>query len=104
MHLQQMFDVAGKSAIVTGAADGIGRAYAEVLSENGARVCLLDINRSGIDRTVAALRAAGGNAWGQCVDVTDRPAMAKAFDEVARQHGRIDIVFANAGIDRGRGI
>jgi NAD(P)-dependent dehydrogenase (short-subunit alcohol dehydrogenase family) len=46
MSLQAMFDVVGKSAIVTGGASGIGRAYAEVLAENGARVCLFDLNRT----------------------------------------------------------
>jgi NAD(P)-dependent dehydrogenase (short-subunit alcohol dehydrogenase family) len=44
MSLQQMFDVAGKSAIVTGGANGLGRAYAEVLVENGARVCIFDLD------------------------------------------------------------
>jgi NAD(P)-dependent dehydrogenase (short-subunit alcohol dehydrogenase family) len=104
MKLQQMFDVTGKSAIVTGAASGIGRAYAEVLAENGARVCLFDVNTALMDQAVAEMRAAcGGDVWGQRVDVTDRAAMAAAFDAVAERHGRIDIVFANAGIDAGPG-
>jgi NAD(P)-dependent dehydrogenase (short-subunit alcohol dehydrogenase family) len=103
MSLQAMFDVVGKSAIVTGGASGIGRAYAEVLAENGARVCLFDLNREQLDDTVRALSTAGGEVWGQVVDVTDRPGMAEAFDLVAERHGRIDIVFANAGIDAGPG-
>jgi NAD(P)-dependent dehydrogenase (short-subunit alcohol dehydrogenase family) len=103
MKVKEMFDVAGKSAIVTGAANGIGRAYAEVLAENGARVCLFDVNQATMDQTVTEIRAAGGDVWGQLIDVTDRTAMAAGFDEVARRHGRIDIVFANAGIDAGPG-
>jgi NAD(P)-dependent dehydrogenase (short-subunit alcohol dehydrogenase family) len=103
MSLQEMFDVAGKSAIVTGGASGIGRAYADVLAENGARVCAFDVDRERLDETVEAQRAAGHDVWGQVVDVTDRARMAEAFGCVADRHGRIDIVFANAGIDAGPG-
>lgn len=101
--LEEMFDVRGKSAIVTGGGSGIGRAYAEVMADNGARVCIFDIDQAGLDETVEAMRNTGGDAWGLKVDVADRAAMAAAFDEVAARHGRIDIVFANAGIDGGPG-
>ncbi|MFT3975190.1 MAG: SDR family NAD(P)-dependent oxidoreductase [Amaricoccus sp.] len=101
--LERMFDVRGKSVIVTGGASGIGKAYAEVMAEQGARVCLFDIDAAGLDAVVAAMTAAGGDVWGQSVDVGDRPAMAAAFDRVAERHGRIDTVFANAGIDPGPG-
>ncbi|MFE3838203.1 SDR family NAD(P)-dependent oxidoreductase [Pseudogemmobacter sonorensis] len=98
--LETMFDVRGKSVIVTGGASGIGRAYAEIMAEGGARVCIFDIDGAGIDRAVAEI---AGEVWGQVVDVGDRPAMAAAFDKVADRHGRIDTVFANAGIDPGPG-
>ncbi|WP_428929061.1 SDR family NAD(P)-dependent oxidoreductase [Marinibacterium sp. SX1] len=98
--LETMFDVRGKSVIVTGGASGIGRAYAEILAEHGAKVCIFDIDPEGLDRTVAEI---GGDTWGQAVDVGDRPAMAAAFDAVAERHGGIDTVFANAGIDPGPG-
>jgi NAD(P)-dependent dehydrogenase (short-subunit alcohol dehydrogenase family) len=101
--LQEMFDVSGKSVIVTGGASGIGRAYAEIMAEHGARVCIFDVDQSGLDETVTAIREAGGDAWNQRIDVSERPAMAEAFDKVAGEHGRIDIVFANAGIDAGPG-
>ncbi|WP_421404493.1 SDR family NAD(P)-dependent oxidoreductase [Agrobacterium fabrum] len=103
MSLQEMFDVAGKTAIVTGAASGLGRAYAEVLAENGANVCLFDVNRTALDDTLDALARAGGNVWGQIVDVTDRTKMEEAFARVFAERGSIDIVFANAGIDAGPG-
>ncbi|PZO79498.1 MAG: short-chain dehydrogenase [Mesorhizobium amorphae] len=98
--LQSMFDVGAKSVIVTGGASGIGRAYAEVMAEHGARVCIFDLDPQGLDATVEAI---GGECWGQVVDVADRSAMAQAFDRVAERHGRIDVVFANAGIDAGPG-
>jgi NAD(P)-dependent dehydrogenase (short-subunit alcohol dehydrogenase family) len=103
MSLQEMFDVAGKSAIVTGGASGIGRAYAEVLAENGAKVCVFDVDEDKLNDAIRALKTEGANVWGQVVDVTDRAGMAEAFDRVADRHGGIDIVFANAGIDAGPG-
>lgn len=101
--LEKMFNVRGKSVIVTGAASGIGRAYAEVMADHGARVCLFDIDGAAQDRLVAELRSRGGDAWGQVIDVSDRPAMARGFDAVAERHGVIDVVFVNAGIDPGPG-
>jgi NAD(P)-dependent dehydrogenase (short-subunit alcohol dehydrogenase family) len=101
--LDKMFDVRGKSVIVTGGASGIGRAYAEVMADNGARVCLFDIDGPGVDRLAADMRANGGDVWGQVIDVSDRPGMAAGFDAVAARHGGIDVVFANAGIDPGPG-
>jgi NAD(P)-dependent dehydrogenase (short-subunit alcohol dehydrogenase family) len=101
--LQQMFDVHGKSVIVTGGASGIGRAYAEVMAEHGARVCILDLDAQNLNKVVAEMAADGADVWGQAIDVSDRPKMAEAFDKVAERHGRIDVVFANAGIDAGPG-
>lgn len=101
--LQEMFDVRGKSTIVTGGASGIGRAYAEIMAEQGARVCIFDLDKKGLDQAVEEMSRAGGDVWGQQVDVTDRPGLARAFDAVAEKHGRIDVVFANAGIDAGPG-
>ena len=101
--MQEMFDVRGKSVIVTGGASGIGRAYAEVMADNGARVCIFDVDAKGLDVVVAEMKAGGAEVWGQALDVADRPRMAEAFDAVAQRHGRIDVVFANAGIDAGPG-
>jgi NAD(P)-dependent dehydrogenase (short-subunit alcohol dehydrogenase family) len=101
--LQEMFDVRGKSVIVTGGASGIGRAYAEVMADNGARVCIFDVDAKGLDAVVAEIGAGGAEVWGQALDVADRTGMAEAFDAVAERHGRVDVVFANAGIDAGPG-
>lgn len=101
--LEKMFDVRGKSVIVTGGASGIGRAYAEIMAEHGARVAIFDIDREGLARVVADMKANGWEVSGDVVDVSDRPGMAAAFDAVAARYGRIDTVFANAGIDPGPG-
>lgn len=105
MSLQTMFDVAGKSVIVTGGASGIGRAYAEIMVEMGAQVCIFDMDAAGLETTLAEIAAKGwdGTVRGAPLDVSDRAALAAAFDTVAQEAGRIDIVFANAGVDAGPG-
>lgn len=99
MRISELFDVSCLATIVTGGASGIGYAYAEAMADNGARVAILDIDRATLDAAVAELRARNGDALGIHVDVTDRPALRAAFDEVVREFGRLDVVFANAGID-----
>ena len=101
--LREMFDVRGKSVIVTGGASGIGRAYSEVMADHGARVCIFDVNAKDLEVVVTEMVSSGGDVWGQALDVADRARMAAAFDAVANRHGRIDVVFANAGIDAGPG-
>jgi NAD(P)-dependent dehydrogenase (short-subunit alcohol dehydrogenase family) len=101
--LERMFDVTGKSVIVTGGASGIGRAYAEIMAQQGARVEIFDIDQDGLDATVLPMQDQGLQVSGKIVDVADRVAMREAFDDVAASSGRIDIVFANAGIDAGPG-
>jgi short-subunit dehydrogenase len=58
MKTSELFDVAGLATIVTGAASGIGYAYADAMADNGARVVLLDIDHAGLDQAVAKLKAA----------------------------------------------
>ncbi len=101
--LEKMFDIRGKSVIVTGGASGIGRAYAEVMADHGARVCVFDIDETAAQAVVDDLKARGGDAWCQTIDVANRQAMATGFDLVAQRHGGLDILFANAGIDPGPG-
>jgi NAD(P)-dependent dehydrogenase (short-subunit alcohol dehydrogenase family) len=103
MKLEEMFNVKGHGAIVTGGASGLGLAFTEVLAENGARVTMLDISKERLDAETKRLKAAGMDVRGTVVDVTDRPAVDRAFDETAKLYGRLDICFANAGIDSGPG-
>jgi NAD(P)-dependent dehydrogenase (short-subunit alcohol dehydrogenase family) len=103
MKTSELFDVAGLATIVTGAASGIGYAYADAMAENGARVVLLDIDRAGLDQAVAKLKAKGGDVRGAVADVTDRSALRATIDRAAGELGRLDVLFANAGIDAGPG-
>jgi NAD(P)-dependent dehydrogenase (short-subunit alcohol dehydrogenase family) len=103
MKIEQLFDVRGRTAVVTGGASGIGLGYAEALAANGARVTLLDVDAGRIQSEVARLRGAGLDVNGRAVDVTNHSGLDKAIDEIAAGYGRLDAAFANAGIDPGPG-
>jgi NAD(P)-dependent dehydrogenase (short-subunit alcohol dehydrogenase family) len=103
MKTRDLFDVEGLCVLITGGAKGLGRAFAEAMLDNGARVTLLDLDRSGLERAVSELRQRSPDVDGVVVDVTDRAAMMAAIDRTADRFGRLDVVFANAGIDAGPG-
>jgi NAD(P)-dependent dehydrogenase (short-subunit alcohol dehydrogenase family) len=85
-------------AIVTGAASGIGRALAAALAAEGSTVVLADIDGPGVERAAAEI---GRGAEAVAVDVTDAGAVAALVASVAERHGRIDLLFNNAGIGAG---
>jgi NAD(P)-dependent dehydrogenase (short-subunit alcohol dehydrogenase family) len=99
----ELFDVEGYGVVVTGGASGLGLGYGEALARNGARVTLLDLNRQMLDEEVARLGADGLDVRGAVVDVTDHATLDAEIDAAAAQYGRLDVVFANAGIDPGPG-
>jgi NAD(P)-dependent dehydrogenase (short-subunit alcohol dehydrogenase family) len=103
MKIAQLFDVSGLATVVTGAASGIGFACAEAMADNGARVTLMDSNGDTLKAVLEKLRARGADVRNMMVDVTDRAALHRAFDESAAHYGRLDVVFANAGISGGPG-
>jgi NAD(P)-dependent dehydrogenase (short-subunit alcohol dehydrogenase family) len=94
-------DLSGKSAVVTGGAQGFGRAIAERFVASGARVALWDRDLPLAHRTAAELGVGGGDQAGAVAvacDVTDPAAVAAARDATLEQLGRIDILINNAGI------
>jgi NAD(P)-dependent dehydrogenase (short-subunit alcohol dehydrogenase family) len=103
MKIADVFKVEGYGVIVTGGASGLGLGFTEVLVANGARVTMLDADSQRLEAETQRLRAAGFDVMGVCVDVTDHPALDKAFADAVRAYGRVDVVFANAGIDPGAG-
>jgi NAD(P)-dependent dehydrogenase (short-subunit alcohol dehydrogenase family) len=87
-------------AAVTGAGSGIGRAIALGYAREGARVAVLDIDGDAIARTVAEIKAAGGQAQAFTLDVTDRDACRAVAATVADKVGAVSILVNNAGITR----
>jgi NAD(P)-dependent dehydrogenase (short-subunit alcohol dehydrogenase family) len=103
VKIDQLFNVAGYGAVVTGGASGIGLGYAEALATNGARVTLLDTHEERVRAETERLRKLGLDVSGAVVDVTDHDTLENALATAARSYGRLDVVFANAGIDSGQG-
>ncbi|MGZ5940614.1 MAG: SDR family NAD(P)-dependent oxidoreductase [Rhizomicrobium sp.] len=103
MKIADLFKVEGYGVVITGGASGLGLGFAEALAENGARVTLLDVDTGRIAAETRRLRELGYDVRGETVDVRDHPALDHAFDSAAREYGKIDVVFANAGIDSGPG-
>ena len=92
-----MFDLRGKVAVVTGTAQGLGRAMAQALAEAGADLVLLDLNAAGNEQTAAAVRACGRRALALAGDVTDFAHIDSIFERVDREFGRIDFLGNVAG-------
>ena len=92
--------LAGRVALVTGAARGIGAATAVALAEAGARVALVDRDTAGLEATADEVGRAGSDALGISADVTDAPAIERAVDTIVAEWGRLDVLVNNAGIVR----
>ena len=90
-------DLKGRCAIVTGGAQGIGRAIAERLLASGAEVALWDRDSELMTRTGQQLAERGGVSTA-AVDVTDPEAVAAAFESTVERHGAVDVMVNNAGI------
>lgn len=93
-----MFALTGKTALVTGGAQGIGKASAEGLAQLGANVILADINEERLQEAVAEIQAKGGNAFAVVMDVCSNNSIDAAVKAGAEHFGGIDIVVNSAGI------
>jgi len=93
--VQQLTD---QVAIVTGGAQGVGRGIASVLAAEGARVVIADLDGKQAESTVAALRGQGHQAFDVTTNVSDPASVETMAALVLSEHGRIDILAANAGI------
>ncbi len=90
--------IAGKVAIVTGAASGMGRATAHLFADEGAAVAAMDRDAGGVQAVVQEIEAAGGRAVAVAVDVADPAAITGAVEAAVAALGPIDILVNNAGI------
>src|SRR5438309_172036 len=96
---KQMGSLADKVAIITGSGRGIGRAIAEAMMNEGAKVVISDINEQLCADTAKEL-AGKGEAIGVPCNVTNTESVEKMVDEVVKKWGRVDILVNNAGITR----
>jgi len=103
VNVSSRFAVDGFGVVVTGGASGLGLAYGEVLAAHGARVTLIDLDADGVAAQASRLRGEGLDVRSAVADVTDHAALDRAVDEAAEAYGRLDVAFANAGIDPGVG-
>ncbi|MDR3417621.1 MAG: SDR family oxidoreductase [Nevskia sp.] len=93
-------DLKGKVVVVTGGAQGIGRAIADMLAAAGARLALFDVNATALESAGAAYRQGGTAVSTHVVNVADEAAVEQAMDAVVAAHGRLDGLVNNAGILR----
>ena len=95
---------AGRVAVITGAASGIGRATAELLAREGARVALVDRNAPGAEESATAIRSCGGNATAWTCDVGDPAQVQDVAARIEAHCGRVDVLANVAGIGDVAGI
>jgi 3-oxoacyl-[acyl-carrier protein] reductase len=94
-----VFDLTGKVALVTGGSRGIGRATAQALGRQGAHVVVAYLSGETAAREVVEkIVAAGGKAEPARIDMADAEGSDRAVNELAKRHGRLDVLVANAGI------
>jgi short-subunit dehydrogenase len=96
-----MKDFRGRVAAITGAGSGIGRALARELARRGAHLALSDIDEVGLAETVALCEGSGVKVTSQIVDVANRDAVHAWADAVVDDHGKVNLIFNNAGVALG---
>ena len=100
-HIKDLFDLTGKTAIVTGGSRGIGVEMAEGLAEAGANLMLCARREEWLNETVEEFRAKGFPAEGKTADVSKAEDVQAVVDETVSKFGRVDILINNAGISWG---
>lgn len=100
-HIRELFDLNGKTAIVTGGSRGIGKEMAEALAEAGANLMLCARRAEWLDETVNEFRANSFNVAAKVCDVSKPEEVQAVVDETVNEFGRVDILINNAGISWG---
>lgn len=100
-HIKELFDLTGKTAIVTGGSRGIGVEMAEALAESGASLMLCARREEWLMETVAEFRAKNYHVHGKVCDVANAADVQAVVDETVAKFGKVDILINNAGISWG---
>ena len=93
-------DLQGKTVVITGGGQGLGRSMATYFAGKGARLALVDLNQEALDEAVALCEQAGGEARAYLYNVTDEEAVVALFDSIVADFGALDGLINNAGITR----
>ena len=91
-----------KVAVVTGAGSGMGRYLSVLLAKDGADVVVCDVNQETLNETVEMLRKYNVSVSSHVLDVADKEAIEALPQKVKDQHGKVDLVFNNAGVSTGK--
>jgi gluconate 5-dehydrogenase len=94
----QLFDLTGKTALITGSSRGLGRAFAEGLADAGARAILNGVNAERLEAAAEEMRAAGHDVLTAAFDVADEAAVVAAFEKLDAEGVEVHILINNAGI------
>ncbi len=100
-HVQELFDLTGKTALVTGGSRGLGKEMAEALAEAGASLMLCARRQEWLDETIAEFTERGHKVEGMIADVSNPNDVENAVKETVSKFGTIDILINNAGISWG---
>lgn len=101
MNVQNLFDLSGKVAVVTGGGDGIGKGCAEILSAAGASVVVSDINIDKAKAVVSDITASGGKAMAVACNVLQDSDLVNLIDTTVKEYGTVNILVNNAGLGGG---
>lgn len=94
----KLFNLQGKTALVTGGGSGIGRAIAEVLAQQGATIGIVDLHEDAAGESSKAIESTGGKAKAYPCDVTSRDRVGEVINAFNQDHGKLDILVNSAGI------
>lgn len=98
-YLNSLFGLTGKVALITGGGTGIGREAAIALARSGAKVAVVGRRIDKLEESVAAIKAAGGQAMATAMDVSDPASIHSGLDAIQAELGVVDILINNAGVE-----